>query len=395
MRDVYRETLPVPTLTPEQAVAAARALAPACRERAQAMEALRRPHDDFIEELIASDLLGLMVPKRYGGHEADLGTFAQVVSEISRACLSSGWTAAFYIGHNWMAARADSQVQKEIFAGKNYALIPTSNALKLEVEDVKEGVLVSGRAGWSSGMDHCDWVLLSGVSSVRPGERYLLPRADVALHDTWHTSAMAGTGSGDVVVDKAFVPTYRILPAPDYSQGRLEGALRHNNPIYQMPDLVFVYCEMIGIYAGGLRGAVEVFEETLRGRTRSYGGSRDAQMQFLHIVLGEALARADVCDALVRRQVAMTQACMARGEYSLEDRIKMRANCGFAVDLARTGINDLIQHSSSSAFALDKPLQRFFRDINMIAQHAFLEWDSAREQYGRLALDLEPNTPLI
>jgi hypothetical protein len=79
----------------------------------------------------------------------------------------------------------------------------------------------------------------------------------------------------------------------------------------------------------------------------------------------------------------------------MADRLQLRAHAGFVVDHCRRAINELMSQSGSAAFRCDLPLQRFFRDMNMLATHAFFEWDTSREQYGRGKLGLDPTHPLL
>ena len=61
-----------PVLTAEQAVLAARSLAPKFAERAAYAEKIRRIPEESIEELHTSGLMRLMQPKRFGGSELGL-----------------------------------------------------------------------------------------------------------------------------------------------------------------------------------------------------------------------------------------------------------------------------------------------------------------------------------
>ena len=63
----------------------AESLAPLFRETAREAEIARKPLDRVIDAVRESDLYGLMVPAQYGGHEADLDTYFDVVLTISRS----------------------------------------------------------------------------------------------------------------------------------------------------------------------------------------------------------------------------------------------------------------------------------------------------------------------
>jgi 3-hydroxy-9,10-secoandrosta-1,3,5(10)-triene-9,17-dione monooxygenase len=54
-----------------------------------------------------------------------------------------------------------------------------------------------------------------------------------------------------------------------------------------------------------------------------------------------------------------------------------------------------MSHAGTRSFSTDVPLQRFFRDMNTLTSHAFIDWDVCRELFGRHRLGLEPNHPLL
>ena len=87
---------------------------------------------------------------------------------------------------------------------------------------VDGGYRVSGRWQFGSGSLHADrivggcLVLVDGAPVM--GERGLpemlvawLPRDDVTIHDTWHTTGLAGSGSNDYSVTDAFVPDGHVF----------------------------------------------------------------------------------------------------------------------------------------------------------------------------------------
>src|SRR3546814_9465918 len=84
---------------------------------------------------------------------------------------------------------------------------------KGQVKPVEGGFRFSGRWGFSSGCDHCDWIFLGGLifTEGQPPEyrTFLLPKSDFEIVDTWHVMGLKGTGSKDIVVNDVFVPEYR------------------------------------------------------------------------------------------------------------------------------------------------------------------------------------------
>src|SRR5690606_25593085 len=68
-------------------------LLPTLKARAAETEALRRPHDDTIRDLIDAGIVQMLVPKRWGGAESDLKTVYEVVDVLAQGCISTAWIA--------------------------------------------------------------------------------------------------------------------------------------------------------------------------------------------------------------------------------------------------------------------------------------------------------------
>ncbi len=381
--------------THEELVDRAREVAPSIARRAQATEAARQPLDETIAELIDAELFSILVPKRWGGHQASIHTHRVVTEIISEACVSTGWNFAFYSGHNWMAVKYPEQTQEELFADKGYALIPVTTAPALTVEPADGGMSISGRVPWGSGIVHAEWACIGGAAADGTRYQFIVPVEDTRMVDTWHMSAMAGTGSHDFDLDGAFVPEHRILHAVDYRNGDTPGARLHGDPQYLMPILPFIYCETMGIFAGAMRGAYSAFEEIVTQRVRTHSGAALVDSKYSHVKLGEAAAAVDITDRLVADITQEAIDIADAGAFTMQDRVRLKARAGFIVDHCRRAVNDIIHHSGSSNFDLSSPVQRFFRDLNMLATHAFYEWDTCRELLGRDRLGLEPNNPLV
>ncbi len=132
--------------TDAELIERARALAPGIAARAAETEALRRPHDESIRELIEAGIIQMFVPKRWGGSEASLSTMMEVVEIISAACPSTGWIAAFYISHNIYVAKFPEETQEELYGPTGYTLLPAASAPDMKARKVEGGWIVSGRA---------------------------------------------------------------------------------------------------------------------------------------------------------------------------------------------------------------------------------------------------------
>lgn len=378
-------------VTKDQLLEQVAAQLPGIAARAQATEAQRRPHDASISALIDAGVMQLLVPKRFGGHELGLDALAAVTRAVSSACLSTGWVTAFYIGHNWMLTKFPEQVQREVWADRPFGLMPIQPSPEVRIKAVSGGYEISGRSSFSSGIMHADWVMIAQAGG--PDARaFVVPIKDVKVDDVWQMSGMCGTGSNDIIAENLFVPAHRSVPTAELFNGTDS---IHDNALYCIPLLPFIYCEVMGVYCGGLDGATAAYQTLMENKVMTWGGDVLAQKQSVHINLGEAHARARAAGLLLERLVADTETCMRQREFSLDTRLDLKMRAGYIADLCREGVNSMMSRAGTRSFSLAAPLQRFFRDLNMLATHAFIDRDVAFELYGRHRLGLAPNYPLF
>lgn len=367
------------------------ALLPGIAARARQAEIDRRPHEDTIRELVDADIMRMLVPKRFGGHELGIETLTAVTHSLSQACMSTAWVTAFYLGHNWMLTKFPEQAQKEFFAEKSYTMAPIQPSPTLEIKPVPGGYEVTGRSSYSSGIMHADWVILA--KSGGPDARaFAVRKEDIEVDDVWYMSGMSATGSNDVIAHDVFVPEHRTLDTATLFN---TADSIHDNPLYRMPLLPFIYCEVMGVYVGGLEAATRAYEDIVRKKTRAHIGDKVAERQSTHVSLGQAHARLQACNALLDRLVAETKSVAEAGTFDIEKRLELKLRAGFINDLCRESVNEMASLGGTSAFRQDSPLQRYFRDLNTLATHAFTDRQTAYELWGRELLGFEPNSPLI
>lgn len=367
------------------------ALLPAIAARAQQAEANRVPPDDTIRELVEADIMRMLVPRRFGGHELGLDALVAVGRALASSCMSTAWVTAFYLGHNWMLTKFPERAQREFFADKPYTMAPIQPTPALTVKQVSGGYEVSGRSSYSSGVMHADWIILM-KSGGPDGRAFVVRKDEVDVDDVWYMSGMAATGSNDVIAHGVFVPEHRTLDAPTLFNTT---ASIHDNPIYRIPLLPFIYCEVMGVYIGGLVGATQAFENTVQKKVRAHVGDKLAERQSAHVSLGEAHARLQACDTLLERLMSDTQRAASSDGFDQDKRLELKLRTGLMVDMCRQSVNEMISLAGTSAFRLDSPLQRFFRDLNTLATHAFMDRQAAYELFGRHRLGLVPNSPLF
>jgi len=382
----------------DELVGRARELAPVFAERADATEKNRALLDETVQDFIDSGVLAVLTPKSYGGHELGPDAMAEISRIFSAACPSTGWVSVFYMGAAWRAQFFPEQAQKEVFAERNFVLGAGQAAPLREAKRVTGGYEITGQTPWSSGSPHAEWFMFMGVvfeDGAAPEPRwFLLPRADVELVDNWYVAGMRGTGSGDVRVEGVFVPEYRSASFQQALVGETPGQAVHANPIYRLPAIPFLLTEIMPVVVGQMRGAVTAFTERTRTRQGTISQVKAAGRQAAQQRLGRAVAVADAAEALLDQYVGRLLSSGPE-RYELADRAAMKLKAAYIVELCRTGLNDMVRGFGGDGFRDHSPLQRYFRDVNTLAVHAFLDLDTATETVGRQVLDVPIEDPLI
>lgn len=358
-------------------------------ERASEAEQLRRLPQATVDDLIASDLTDLLVPARYGGRQAAYPEILGPVRQMAHGCASSAWTIGFYILHNWMVALFDEQAQAEAFAQRPF-LAPAPLAPTGRGRPDGQGVRLSGRWSWATGVMHGNWIMVGALcgpdDAIHPALA-LLPIDDVTVEDVWHTDGMRATGSNDVVISDAFVPEHRLVRVTDIYAGTAPGARLHDAPTYRWPMVPALALLAAMPALGSAERAAQIYTERLGERVLAYEGVRQKEKPLAQARLGEAEVRLRALRGLLDDTVGGIEALVRDGdEVSLLGRAQARMAAAHIVHESRAVIGMLLEASGASAHFVTHPLQRIRRDVDVLAGHVVFDYDTCRELTGALAI---------
>src|SRR5262245_6342752 len=376
--------------TREDLLRRASELVPVLKERAARAEDLRRIPPETVQDLVASQLIRIGNPDRYGGLGVDVDVAHEVGWELSRGCGATGWCYSLWTVHNWWLGHFPEKTQDEFFStGPDTLFSSGLNPAGGKAQSVDGGYRVSGRWGFSSGCDAATWAMVA-VAGSSPGSLlwFLLPRGDYEIVDTWFASGMRGTGSKDVVIGDAFVPAHRTLDPNRAGEVDRTGWELHQRPSYRVPLRCLTGWDLAAPVVGIAQGAVDEFAAGLIGKS---GPGRTADSVAHQLRLAEASAEVEAARTLHRHDVHEMIDKAARGEtFTALDRARYRRDKAYLVKLCVQAVNRLFEASGAHGIMDSAPLQRFHRDAHGASHHAALTWDVAAEQYGRQALGLPP-----
>lgn len=368
-------------------------------DRAQEAEALRRLPDATVADLTASGITDLLVPKRFGGQQADFPAILDPVRRMAHGCTSSAWTIGFYTLHNWMLALFGEQAQEEAFATRPF-LAPAPLAPTGRGVPVDGGIRLTGRWSWATGVMAGNWLIVGALCGPEDGiypALALLPAADFAIEDVWHTDGMRATGSNDVVVTDVFVPEHRLVKVIDIYGGTAPGASLHDAPTYRWPMVPALALLAAMPALGSAERVTELYSERLAGRVLAYEGVMQKDKPIAQAHLGEALVRLRALRGLLADTVGTIEDIVNAGD-SVPRPVRGDARLAAAhiVHESRGVIAALTEASGASAHFLGSPLQRFKRDVDVISGHVVFDYDTSRELAGALTLGMKiPRTAMV
>lgn len=361
-------------------------------DRAAEAERLRRLPADTVAEYRASALPNLLLPKRFGGRQADFPEILPPIRALARECASTAWTLGFYTLHNWMLALFSEQAQEDVFAD-GPVLCPAPLAPTGRGVPAGGGVRLTGRWSWATGVMDADWIMVGALcgpdDAIYPALA-VLPADQISIEDVWHTAGMRATGSNDVVIADVFVPEHRLISVVDLYRGTAPGSALHGTPTYRWP-LVPALAFLSAMPAlGAAEGVADRFAERLGQRVLAYSGAAQKDQPAAQIRLGDARVRLRALRALLDATVEEIEALVQSGESVAKPvRAQARLTAAHVVHESRSVIADLLESAGASAQFESNPLQRAKRDVDVISGHVVFDYDTSRELAGALEIGIE------
>lgn len=364
-------------------------LAKLARELAPRTERERKLPDELVEELRASGLMRAGAPTALGALQAPPAVTLACAERVAQGDASAGWCVSIAATSSLLTAYLSSAAAEEILGGER-AIAAGVWAPRGVARTVSGGVRISGRWSFCSGITHSDWLFAgyivegaqqaSGAPVVRVAA---MPKSELEIPDTWHTSGLRGTGSHDALAEEMLVPDEHTLSLTDGAN--VDAAL------YRFPNFGFFALSIAAAALGNARGAIEDLVELSAEKT-SLGSSRKlAERHATQAAVAEAEAALRAARALYYE--AIEEAWAAAQEPAPVPpgaRLSLRLAATHAVRTAADVTRSMYDLGGGTAIYEDSPLQRRFRDAHTATAH-FQVNPASYELAGRLLLDLPTN----
>ncbi len=354
------------------------------RSRREEIEDARRLPEAVLRGLVDSGLGRLCVPHRFGGDETDPLGFMRTVGEVARADASTAWCLWLYSSAPWFLAYADEETSGEVYAAGPDVLIASPLAPKGVAAPVAGGYRLSGRWPFASGSNGADWFVCRAVvaGSTPPAMRLMLVASEsVQRVDTWWSTGLCGTGSGDVVIDDVFVPERHAI---DFDGG----TRRWPERLYAYPHRGLA-CVSASIALGVARDALDEFVSLARAKTPAMGSGRLAERPLVQVKVARAEAELGAARAFLDQSVADSwEAVLSGGSAPARQQALVRAAANHACRSASAVVDTVYAAAGSSSVYRSSPLQRHFRDVHAVTQH-FFHSEDVDQQAGSVLLGID------
>ncbi|MGW7278125.1 acyl-CoA dehydrogenase family protein [Streptomyces sp. NPDC054844] len=348
-----------------------------------------------IADLHDAELLGLLVPTRYGGAGADLIAWGLAVAELAEACGSTALIFAMHSGAaRLLAADAATnpvaeRVLKEITCeGKllswGFSEPGTGgNILNPQLRATPDGdsLHLAGTKAFCTGAGHADYYLInahSGEAEFRRSQTMaLLPAGQPGLDvkQTWDAMGMRANCANTLLLD-CRIPAQNCVGGPGGGMIRLTHAL---------PALI------LGLAAAslGIARAAQTFaaDHVMRRKLAPTG-------QPLAAFQGVRLHVADMATTLHTARLSLLHGAHTAETDQLEALPALNMTKYICNKAAIAVADTAMQVTGGHGFLRTNPLERHYRDARAGAVMGS-NLDALRDMIGKAALGLDPRSDTI
>ena len=379
-------------VTREEILRRAESLDPVLAARSEACEKARMAPRETVQDFVDLGLLRICQPARYGGYELGYDVLCETIQTLAHGCGSQAWVHMVLADNPLKLAAFSLEAQDEVWGKDSTARICVAIAAVGKARRVPGGIVWTGLHGFSSGIDHADWVICGGNihsdGKAPEGCFALIPTKDITIIDDWFSVGLAGTGSKSFEVRDVFVPEHRVLSKRDYDAGTSPGTLFYTSPVSKLPrggvSAVSYTAVCVGIAEGFLDNYLAY---TAPRKSR---GTPVADGYGIQMGVGEGSAEIEAAMRLYLGAVRETMQLLERGGTVTKlMSAQGKRNAAYACQLATHAVQRLFNAAGGRALYADSVLQRQFRDCYAAAAHHSVTWDSAAAEYGRTALALK------
>lgn len=368
-----------------------RALQPDIRATRAEMDETRQLPPSLAGRFREEGLFRLCVPRAYGGAEVSPLTLVETLEHLAAADASAAWCVMIAATTGSLAAYLQPLEAHDIFADRD-AVMTGAYAPTGRAQLTTDGYEISGRWKWNSAGRNSTWLCAGCIleppsteAASPPRTRLMIFRAsDATFIDTWKTSGLKGTGSGDFEVHRLKVPLSR-------SVSLAEDTPVATGPLYAFPIFGLLAIGIASVASGNALEALEEFRTIARTK-RLLGGRTLAERSSTQSLFAEACVNVHSARALFLREIEGAWSSAEAGRaIPTDQKARLRLSATHLVRTAAEVCRRLQDAAGGGSVFLDDPLNRRSLDAQTMTAH-IMTAPATFELTGRALLGLPVST---
>ena len=383
-----------------------RELIPVLRANGAAGERAGALAPETLKAVSDAGVFKLTLPAEYGGTALGARDIAEIVTALGSGDAAAGWLAVVATAaRNSLVfpERTVNEVFRDAMTWEGPIMVGASllSPVVGKARKVDGGWMISGKWTFGSGSRHAAWATVGIEYTAEDGRAHramaLLPREEFRILDDWHVMGLMGTSSNSITTigEEGFVPEHRVFdmaeipPMMDAMRGRYEGL---GFKFGTLGLMLLVPVSFAALALGMAEGCLECFTEQARRRKPfNLPYPTVADMPSVQVTAGKARAAVNVARATIYGHADELDRRALRGQdFAPPDEPVVTMDLVFAITMLAEAIDSLQVALGSSTASLENPIQRFVRDVRVLATHGALRLDPTAEINGREILGIEP-----
>ncbi|MCA2277111.1 acyl-CoA dehydrogenase family protein [Mycobacterium intracellulare] len=372
-----------PDVTADELVARAAALVPILIEQQAETEARTFYAEETHRAFLDAGLYRVTQPRRYGGYEFGIGTFARIAATLARGCPSTAWCWGFGVGHTMaMASYWGEQAQDDVFANGLF-ICPSTAKPQGSAKKVDGGWLINGTFNYCSGAPYAThfWSHTfpeTPDGSFAPPLTFVISADQFQRLDDWGGQlGLKGSGSHSLKIEDGFVPDYRVKEnttllslRPD-ADGTTVGSRLHNNPVYATSAIRWFLMEIFSVAAGTIRGAQDEYGDLMQKVTPFPPPMPRKEHPDYQLWYGQGAAKVAVVEALLRDCCYEIDTSGTTGRQSLADDMRILSIAFQGLGIGWDALQGYFFRSAgSSQIRNGTRTERIWRDYSQMHTHS-------------------------
>jgi 3-hydroxy-9,10-secoandrosta-1,3,5(10)-triene-9,17-dione monooxygenase len=387
----------------DEAIERARALIPFLREHAAANDKATQLVPAVLQALHDNGLFRYIQPRAWGGMELDFVSYFDVPEMLARGDISTAWVVANLASHHRGLAQWPREAHEEIWGASPDTLIASGIAFAQgSATRVAGGLRLTGKWGFSSGVDHSTWEQLACIVKDDAGKPIdwvmcQAPLTDCEVIDDWQTLGMRGTGSRTVQCKDAFVPEHRAISMHVARPGHaFPGLAVHTNAMFKVPTPALGGHCIAACAVGNATAMLEAATDLVKQRSTAYTGARMRDFQTVQLRIGMAGAKIDAVRVWLRNDCIEAQEIYKTGDtLTLEAKLRYKRNSATGTRIVGEAVDSLYEMLGANGIYDASPMQRMFRDHHACAGHFSFAVDAQVPPWALVVLGGDYTSPTL